>query len=81
MYPMPCPMKKAAKYRANIYAPRSQSTIMKKQGEQKTKGHKATEGPGAPSPAKSKAEETLSKEKIDSLKDKYAAKMKKGKKH
>ncbi|MDD4255802.1 MAG: hypothetical protein PHP59_10575 [Methanofollis sp.] len=54
---------------------------MTKQGEQKTKGHKATEGQGAPSPAKSKAEETLSKEKIDSLKDKYAAKMKKGKKH
>jgi hypothetical protein len=50
---------------------------MKKQGEQKTKGHKATSEPVTAAPAK--AANPLDKQKINSLKDKAAAKMKRGK--
>jgi hypothetical protein len=50
---------------------------MKKQVEQKTKGHKATDSPVTASPAK--AVNQLDKQKINSLKDKSAAKMKRGK--
>jgi hypothetical protein len=49
---------------------------MKKQGEQKTKGHKATDTPVA---APSKAVHPVDQQKINSLKDKNAAKMKRGK--
>jgi hypothetical protein len=49
---------------------------MKKQGEQKTKGHKATDTPVA---APVKAVSPIDKQKINSLKDKNAAKMKRGK--
>jgi hypothetical protein len=50
---------------------------MKKPVEQKAKGHKAKDNPETPPP--SMAAETLSKEKINSLKDKNAAKMKRKK--
>jgi hypothetical protein len=52
---------------------------MKKQGEQKTKGHKTSDYTSNISPSPVKAEEQLDKQKIASLKDKNAAKMKKGK--
>gem|GEM_PF-1433286 len=50
---------------------------MKKQHEQKTKGHKATENPAPASLAQKKTAEPLDAQKIASLKDKNAAKMKK----
>jgi len=50
---------------------------MKKQGEQKTKGHKATDSPVTAAPVK--AANQLDQQKINSLKDKNAAKMKRGK--
>lgn len=50
---------------------------MKKQGEQKTKGHKATENYATASPVK--AANPVDQQKINSLKDKNAAKMKRGK--
>jgi hypothetical protein len=53
---------------------------MKKQGEQKTKGRKTNDTSSVTSPATSRASESLSKNKITSLKDKNASKMKKGNK-
>jgi hypothetical protein len=50
---------------------------MKRQVEQKTKGHKAKDNPVLPQ--SSAAAEPLSKEKINSLKDKNAAKIKRSK--
>lgn len=50
---------------------------MKKQGEQKTKGHKATDSSATAAPVK--AVNQIDKQKINSLKDKNAAKMKRGK--
>ncbi len=50
---------------------------MKKQGEQKTKGHKAADNPATNTPVK--AADPIDKQKINSLKDKNAAKTKRGK--
>jgi hypothetical protein len=50
---------------------------MKKQGEQKTKGHRATDIPVTAAP--SKAANQLDQQKINSMKDKNAAKTKRGK--
>ncbi|MBP7121220.1 MAG: hypothetical protein WC502_08810 [Methanolinea sp.] len=50
---------------------------MKKQNEQKTKGHKATDHQASAAPAVKKTEASLDAQKIASLKDKNAAKMKK----
>jgi hypothetical protein len=54
---------------------------MKKQAEQKTKGHKISNNPGTITPVPVKTTNQLSKELIDSLKDKNAAKMKNKRKH
>jgi hypothetical protein len=50
---------------------------MKKQGEQKTKGHRTTDSPITAAP--SKAANQLDQQKINSMKDKNAAKTKRGK--
>jgi hypothetical protein len=50
---------------------------MKKQGEQKTKGHRATDSPVAAAPGKAATQ--LDQQKINSMKDKNAAKTKRGK--
>jgi hypothetical protein len=50
---------------------------MKKQGEQKTKGHKTMDSPVTAAPVK--AANQIDKQKINSLKDKNAAKTKRGK--
>ena len=60
-----------------LYTRPSEYPAMKKQHEQKTKGHKATENPAPASLAQKKTAEPLDAQKIASLKDKNAAKMKK----
>ena len=50
---------------------------MKKQAEQKTKGHKATDNPVTTAPVKDA--NPIDKQKINSMKDKNAAKTKRGK--
>jgi hypothetical protein len=50
---------------------------MKKQGEQKTKGHKATVSPATAAPVKAASQ--MDQQKINSMKDKNAAKTKRGK--
>jgi hypothetical protein len=50
---------------------------MKKQAVQKTKGHKATDTSMPAAPVK--AVNPVDKQKINSLKDKFASKMKRGK--
>jgi hypothetical protein len=54
---------------------RSYVNVMKKQAEQKTKGHKAKDTPSTTISAP--VTQPISKDKINSLKDKNAAKMKK----
>jgi hypothetical protein len=63
--------------KAHVYISSYSPILMKKPVEQKAKGHKAKDNPETPPP--SMAAETLSKEKINSLKDKNAAKMKRKK--
>ena len=60
-----------------LYTACHQSIDMKKQAEQKTKGHKATDNPVTTAPVN--AANPIDKQKINSLKDKNAAKTKRGK--
>jgi hypothetical protein len=62
---------------AHVYILGYSRILMKRPVEQKAKGHKAKNNPISPPP--STAADSLSKEKINSLKDKNAAKMKRKK--
>lgn len=63
--------------RVPLYTRLPEYPAMKKQHEQKTKGHKATENQASAAPVGKKTEASLDAQKIASLKDKNAAKMKK----
>lgn len=62
-----------------LYLPGEQKMTMKKQSVQKTQGHKGRDRGDTVSPGSSKSAEPVTKGQIDSLKDKNAAKKKKGK--
>ena len=62
-----------------LYPFGEQRVTMKKQAVQKTQGHKGRDRAEMSSPAATKAADPVTKGQIDSLKDKNAAKKKKGK--
>jgi hypothetical protein len=78
VYPYLCRRTKNPVSRA-LYLPGEHRMSMKKQAVQKTQGHKGRDQGDIASPGLSKAADPVTKGQIDSLKDKNAAKKKKGK--